>query len=258
IWAALRFGPCGAATATFVVSSIAIWGTNRGFGPFARGTLNESLMALETFIGVMATTMLVLAADVSERRCAEEALQAAHADLEERVQDRTAELVRVNTELAAEISERQRADESLRQSERLLAEAQEVARLGSWEWDIVHDSITWSEELYRIYGLQPGEIELTYENYVRYIHPDDREWARSVVQRSFQTHEPFQYDHRIVRPDGTERWVHGRGTVLLDDVGRPVRMLGTCQDITGRKRVEEELRRARDEMEARVRDRTAD
>ncbi len=127
-------------------------------------------------------------------------------------------------------------------------ELQRSAQLGVWEWDIVADSITWSDQLYRIYGLDPG-APIRYEDYLERIHPEDRELVAGQVQRAYQTGEPFAFDHRIVRPDGEVRTLHGRGRVLLDDEGRPVRMIGSGQDITERKRAEEEHARLRQHME---------
>jgi PAS domain S-box-containing protein len=258
IWAALRFGPRGAATAVFLVSAIAIWGTAQGIGPFVRAEVNENLLWLQTFMGALAVTSLLLAADVTQRRHAEAGLREARDELEDRVQERTAELAGANAALAGEIEERQRVEESLRKSERLLAEAQEIAHLGSWEWDIPGDRITWSDELYRIFGLEPGDAPLTYESYLTCLHPEDRELARETIQRSYQDHRPFEFDHRVVRADQTVRWIHGQGGVMVDAAGQPIRMFGTALDITERRQAETELRYAHDELEVRVQERTAE
>jgi len=134
--------------------------------------------------------------------------------------------------LGAVLSERVRAVEGL-------AEAQRVAHLGSWEWDIPHDRITWSDELYRLYGLQPGASRLTYESYLERIHPEDLALVRETVDRAYAERAPFEKEHRVVLPGGGLRWLHGRGRVVTDDSGAPVRMVGTSQDITDRKHVEE-------------------
>jgi PAS domain S-box-containing protein len=258
IWAALAFGPHGAATAVFGVSLMAIWGTAQGLGPFAGATLNEGLLGLQTFMGVAAVTVLVLAADVSERKRAQAALREARDELDARVRKRTAELGEANAALAEEIGERRQVEDSLRRSERQLAEAQEIAHLGSWEWDIPRNVITWSDELYRIFGLKPGDAPLTYETYRTYLHPEDRELAHELVQRSYHDHQPFEFDHRVLRADQTVRWVSGRGAVILGADGQPVRMSGTALDITERRQAEDELRRAHDELEVRVQQRTAE
>jgi len=134
--------------------------------------------------------------------------------------------------LGAVLSERVRAVEGL-------AEAQRVAHLGSWEWDIPRDRIAWSEELYRLYGLQPGASRLTYESYLERIHPDDLGLVRETVDRAYAERAPFEMEHRVVLPGGGLRWLHGRGRVVMDESGAPARMVGTSQDITDRKRIEE-------------------
>jgi len=134
--------------------------------------------------------------------------------------------------LGAVLSERVRAVEGL-------AEAQRVAHLGSWEWDIPRDRIAWSEELYRLYGLQPGAWRLTYESYLERIHPDDLGLVRETVDRAYAERAPFEMEHRVVLPGGGLRWLHGRGRVVTDESGAPARMVGTSQDITDRKRIEE-------------------
>ena len=120
-----------------------------------------------------------------------------------------------------------------------LAEAQALAHVGSWEWDIATDRVTWSRELYRIFDLDPRAGKLTYAKYLARIHPADRELARSQIARALETRQPFEVQHRIVLDDGTERVVQGRGRVIVDSSGAPLRLVGTSQDVTERHRVEE-------------------
>lgn len=126
---------------------------------------------------------------------------------------------------------RRRELQQIIQSERQLKEAQEIAGIGSWSWDIQEDRIVWSDQLYRIYGLEPQEFPATYEAYMERIHPDDRELTQQVVGAALETLEPYSFDHRIVRPDGEIRWVHGQGAVVTEG-DRAVRMYGVGQDIT--------------------------
>jgi PAS domain S-box-containing protein len=121
----------------------------------------------------------------------------------------------------------------------LLAEAQELAHIGSWEWDVAADRVTWSDELYRIYGVEPQSIDITYERYLERIHPEDRELVRNAVARAAAEGSSFVFEHRTVLRDGRVRWLQGRGRVVLNDAGKPVRMVGTSQDVTERKQLDE-------------------
>jgi PAS domain S-box-containing protein len=129
--------------------------------------------------------------------------------------------------------------------ERQLAVAQQIAHLGSWEWDIATDTVTWSEELYRIFGLRPAEFRATYEGYLERVHPEDRQRVRRLVDRSARSGRPFAYETRILRPDGEVRWILARGEVIGDASGRPARMVGTALDLTEKRRADEEILRAR-------------
>ena len=143
---------------------------------------------------------------------------------------------------AREVRERKRAEE-------FLSHAQAVAHIGSWEWDIVGDAITWSEETYRIFGLPPAHGPIALEHYLALIHPDDRDMVAGAVRRTLETAAPFEIDHRIVHPDGSIHFLHGRGGVVTDPTGRPVGMTGTVLDITARKRAEEALREANHQLQ---------
>jgi PAS domain S-box-containing protein len=139
-----------------------------------------------------------------------------------------------------DITERRRAEESLLESRRQLAEAQKLAQLGSWQWTLESGAVTWSGELYRIYGLDPG-AEATYETFIQRVHPDERAHVEQVIERSLASGEPFQDDVRIVRPDGVVRIVDLHGKVGRDGDGNPLNIVGTAQDVTERRRVEGEL-----------------
>ncbi|HUP19921.1 MAG TPA: PAS domain S-box protein, partial [Gemmatimonadota bacterium] len=146
--------------------------------------------------------------------------------------------------LTRDVSERVRAERELREREAQLAEAQSIARVGSWEWDIERDLVSWSDELHRIYGVEPGTVDLSYEAYLGRVHPDDRERADRMIRAAYESGEPFEFEHRLLRPDGEIRSIHSRGRVEMDADGRPVRMTGTGQDITERQRAQEALHRS--------------
>jgi diguanylate cyclase (GGDEF)-like protein/PAS domain S-box-containing protein len=133
---------------------------------------------------------------------------------------------------------------SLKHEGRRLTEAQAVARVGSWEWDIASGRLDWSDELWRIYGLAAGSRELSLDAIREWDHPDDRERARSVIEAARASGMPFSVEHRILRPDGTVRFVHGRGEVIAGVDGRATGMRGTLQDITRRTHREAALRRS--------------
>lgn len=229
VWAALRFGRRAAVTAATGLSGIALWGTLRSLGPFATGGANESLLYLQTFVGIVTLTALALAAAVRERDRVEGSLRQVGEELERRVRERTASLGQAVEELA--------------RSRAVLSEAQRVAHIGSWEWDISHDQVTWSDELYRIYGLEPGSIEVTYTSYLDRVHPEDRESTTIAIREALDSGGQFEFEERIVRPDGSVRALQSKGYVVLDESELPTRMIGTCHDISGRKEAEIELAR---------------
>jgi PAS domain S-box-containing protein len=126
-----------------------------------------------------------------------------------------------------------------RSAEADLAEAQALAHMGNWSWDIAAGRVSWSDELYRLFGLEPQSRQFGFEGYLELLHPDDRELARRVIEHAYATGEPFSFDHRVLLPDDSVRWLHGRGHVVRDAAGSPVRMSGTAQDITERKQVDQ-------------------
>lgn len=151
-----------------------------------------------------------------------------------------------------DISERKRAEEEQERREGQLAEAQRLARLGSWEWDMEEDVVTWSDQLYKIFGIEPGTLALDYGSYLDLLPEDDRQKARDAIREALEKREGFAFEHRIERPDGEERMILGQGRIVVDDDGRPVRMLGTAQDITERKHLEERARELAAEKAARA------
>ncbi len=145
-------------------------------------------------------------------------------------------------EQAMELEETHRALEASASAQ--LAEAQSLARLGSWEWDIAGDKVIWSDEMYRLYGLEPGSEVIDFARYQSLLHPDDRDQVADVVARAIENLEDFSYDHRVVRADGPVRIFHARGRVIVGPDGTPIRMLGTGQDVTESRRAEAALRNA--------------
>ncbi len=147
--------------------------------------------------------------------------------------------------LAQDVSERRRAEEKLRWSEALLAEAERLAHVGSWSWDVTSDTVLWSEEHYHIFGLQPNETGMTYHRVLSRIHPDDRATLRNVIDQSLRERQPFECRLRALHDDGTVRLVQSRGRVVFDEGGKPVRIFGTVQDITDQTLAREALEASR-------------
>ena len=131
-----------------------------------------------------------------------------------------------------------RLNEAMRRAElakeQQLAEAQHLARLGSWEWLVPSDKVTWSEELYRIVGVEPESFEPSYEGFMERVHPEDRERVEATVHRSLERREGFEYRCRIARPDGEVAWIEARGNVVLGPDGQLERLVGTAMDVTER------------------------
>ena len=104
--------------------------------------------------------------------------------------------------------------------------------IARWDWDILDDRITWSDELYRLYGLEPREFRASYQAFIERVHPGDRNRIQLIISQALRDAKPFRFQHRLVRPDGTVRVLDARGAVECDDDGRPVRMYGTSVDVT--------------------------
>ena len=130
----------------------------------------------------------------------------------------------------------------LRNKTNLLLEAQELASMGNWEWDLQENKIVWSDELYRILGLMPQEIESTYDNFLLYIHPDDKQMVADLLEQALENQLPYNFTHRIIRPDGNERILHARSKFFTNIDNNIIRMAGTEQDITEQKKYEAELK----------------
>ena len=161
-------------------------------------------------------------------------------------------------ELAKEIDERRQVEEELAASEAQLKEAQRVVHLGSWELDLTSNSLYWSDEIYRIFEIDPKIFGATYEAFLDAIHPEDREMVNQAYTRSLETGTPYEIEHRLLMPDGDIKFVHERCETHYDGNGKPLRSIGTIQDITGRRQIEAEIRQLNEELERRVVARTRD
>jgi PAS domain S-box-containing protein len=142
--------------------------------------------------------------------------------------------------VSTDISELKNTEE-LRRSEASLAEAQRIAHLGTWEWNLVTGEVRWSDETYRIFGFEPQQFSPTLETVEKIFHQDDRHLFRALVDDATRKDEAYDFEHRIVRPDGEVRWVNRRGEVVRGEEGESLRLIGTVHDITERKSVEREL-----------------
>ncbi|HEU5284781.1 MAG TPA: MASE1 domain-containing protein, partial [Burkholderiales bacterium] len=238
VWAGCRFEERAVTTSAVAIAAAAIWVTLQQEGPFLFASRNQSLLVLQAFTGTSALIGLVLCAFNRGRAAGVAELRNAHKRLEAAVRERTAELESKNRQLARDIVEKEHLATTLQRREAQLAEAQAITHIGSWTWDVASDHVTWSDELYRIYGLKPEEFSASFEGYLSRVHPDDRARVTQAVQAALERQQPWELTERIVRPDGSIRVLHSLGKVTTDADGRTRAMYGVCLDDTERVRLE--------------------
>ena len=190
---ALLYRQRGAVTGGLMIAALAVWFTAHGHGPFIVGSHDINLSRAAMFVSVGTLAALLVAAARSERLVAEAAVR------------------------------------RLAESERALAEAQRLARIGSFEWDILADRTTWSQELFHIFGVKGRHRLASYKTWMELIHEDDRAMVEATIQHAQRTCEAYSFVHRIVRPDGHLRTVECHGTVEVDSGGKPIRIAGTAK-----------------------------
>ncbi|MFW2331963.1 MAG: PAS domain S-box protein [Nitrospinota bacterium] len=137
--------------------------------------------------------------------------------------------------------ERQLVEERLIRSQDSLAKAQQIAHVGNWDWRIDEDELTWSNEMYSIFGLDCSKDIASFSKFVNATHPDDLPIVKSHINNAIKIKGEYNLDHRIIRPDKEERYIHAQGEVFCDEDNRAERMVGTVTDITLRKQLENEL-----------------
>jgi PAS domain S-box-containing protein len=164
-------------------------------------------------------------------------------ELEQRVLERTSELTAVNRELTKEVLQRQRAEEALQRSEAYLAEAQKISHTGSFGWDVSSGQIYWSEETFRIVGYDPT-VQPSVELVLQRTHPEDRALVRQSIDRAVREKMAFDFEHRLLMPDGSTKYVRVVGHPAIKAGSGDARFVGAITDVTERKRAEEALLRS--------------
>ena len=156
-----------------------------------------------------------------------------------------------------DVTERKRAEDRLRCSERGLSEAQRIAHLGNWELDLESNALTWSDEIFRIFEIDPERFGASYEAFLNAIHPDDRDLVNKAYTDSVKSRLPYDIVHRLRMSDGRIKYVNEKCETYYGADGKPLRSVGTVHDITERKRAEDEVRELNQQLERRVAERTA-
>ena len=173
------------------------------------------------------SSVLVVSRDITTLKESEAKLKETLDNLEKLVKERTSEL--------------EEAYINLKESENRLSEAQRISRIGNWDWNIITNKLYLSDEVYRIYGCKPQEFGVTRNKFLSYVHPYDRDFVENSFKRALNE-KTTNIDYRIILADGEERVVHAQSEVIFNEENIPVRMRGTIQDITERKKAEEKIK----------------
>lgn len=223
VWSAFRLGQQETTLLVFIISVISIWGTVKGYGTFVRESQNESLLFLQSFLGVISLTSLIFSALVWENKQAQFKLKKANEILEERVEERTA---------------------ALQESETLLKETQRLAKVGGWEFYSETKELIWTEEIYQIYEID-NSIPLTVERAKAFYTPESLQRLEERMSNAIANREPFNLELQLNTAKGNQRWVYVIGQPHLKD-NIVIKLKGTIQDITERKIAEVALQKAKE------------
>ena len=208
IWAALRFGLGGIGTSMLVITIMAIWGTMQGRGPFLKQTPAENALDLQLFLLMVASPLMLLAVAIDDER---------------------------------------RSKEALRVSEERMSLAVESAQLVVWDCDVANDSVWMTEEGRKFFGFAPGE-PVHFSNLAGRVHADDSAVRSKAIQHALETSGSYETEYRIILPDGSVRWIAGRGRVSPTVNDAPPRILGVSMDITRQKQAGAEAQLQREEL----------
>jgi len=209
IWAALRFGLGGISASISIVTFLAIWGTMRGHGPFLTQTPAENALALQLFLLVTATPLMLLAVVIDEER---------------------------------------RSKEAMRESANLMGLAADAANLAMWVWNPSANDLWMTERGRSLFGLAPQtrlDFAATYDR----VHPEDRASREAAISQALQTRSEYEVEYRVQRDDGFVRWIHGRGRGVGSDDGTGPKLFGVSMDVTARKQAEALAAQKRSELE---------
>lgn len=156
--------------------------------------------------------------------------------------------------IARDITDRKQAEQELQRSETNLREAQRIAHLGSWDWNIETNNLSWSDEVFRIFGLNSEKVNPSFETFMRSIHPCDREFVKKSTNDALYKNKSYNIEYRIVRPDGEVYYVHEQGEVIYSEIEQPISMIGTIHEITERKILEGEIKFQSLDLEERLKE----
>ena len=209
IWAALRFGLGGISASMLIMTFQAIWGTMRGHGPFLAQTPAENATALQLFLLVTATPLMLLAVVIEEER---------------------------------------RSQEALRESANLMGLAAGAGDLAMWVWDVSGNDVWMTEHGRPLFGLEPG-ARLDFAETFDRVHPEDRAAREAAIARALQTRGEYEMEYRVQQPGGLVRWIHGRGRCVTRDDGTEPKLFGVSMDVTARRQAEAAAAQKRAELE---------
>jgi PAS domain S-box-containing protein len=209
IWSALRFGLGGISVSMLVITFQAIWGTMRGHGPFLDQTPIENALALQLFLLVTATPLMLLAVVIEEER---------------------------------------RSKEALREGAHLMGLAAEAGNLAMWVWDVSGNDVWMTEAGRSLFGLEP-DARLDFAATFDRVHPEDRAARESAIKQALETRGEYELEYRLEKADGMDRWIHGRGRCVVPDDGTGPKLIGVSMDVTARKQAEASAAQKRAELE---------